>query len=313
MSKACAYGDFDRLKGFVAEDPSCVNAADESGYLPLQWAALNNRINETNYLLSQGALINAVDGTGQTALHWAAVRGSLPVIEALLRNNADYEVKDNRGYIVTHVAAQYGQTAVLYLMVRVLLACMPVSMPCADPTSHAAPAACNCAHPACRQRRPSNGASTLTRRTTTGARRCIGRPTRAFPTRSGCCWCWTLATPSQTRRGAPRCTGQPSRATARRAPCCCRCARAVLRAGGEGRGSGVASIAARRDIQASCLTFALAPTSPLVFSKQGGSLNVLTQKDVTGLTPPQLALEKGHRYLGLHLADYKRKQEGDGL
>jgi hypothetical protein len=46
---------------------------------------------------------------------------------------------------------------------------------------------------------------------------------------------------------------------------------------------------------------------------QGGSVNVLTYKDVTGLTPAQLALEKGHRYLGLHLAEYKRKQDGDGL
>ena len=40
---------------------------------------------------------------------------------------------------------------------------------------------------------------------------------------------------------------------------------------------------------------------------------MLTYKDVTGLTPAQLALEKGHRYLGLHLAEYKRKQEGGGL
>ena len=46
---------------------------------------------------------------------------------------------------------------------------------------------------------------------------------------------------------------------------------------------------------------------------QGGSVGVLTSKDVTGLTPPQLALEKGHRYLGMHLAEYKRKQEGGGI
>ena len=41
-------------------------------------------------------------------------------------------------------------------------------------------------------------------------------------------------------------------------------------------------------------------------------MGVLTFKDVTGLTPPQLALEKGHRYLGLHLAEYKRKRDGGG-
>lgn len=118
VSKACAYGAYDKLQEFVAADPGCVNAPDESGYFPLQWAALNNRMAEANYLLAQGASVNATDHTGQTALHWAAVRGSLPVIETLLRNHADCELKDNKGYTVAHVAAQYGQTAVLYHLVR---------------------------------------------------------------------------------------------------------------------------------------------------------------------------------------------------
>ncbi len=114
VSKACAYGDFARLQSFVEADPSVVNAPDESGYRPLQWAALNNRTAETNYLLSQGADVNAADPTGQTALHWACVRGSLPVIETLLRHHANPDARDNRGYTPAHVAAQYGQTAVLY-------------------------------------------------------------------------------------------------------------------------------------------------------------------------------------------------------
>lgn len=114
ISKACAYGDFDKLKAFIEADPSCVNQPDEQGYFPLQWAALNNRVVETNYLLNQAAAVNARDSTGQTALHWAAVRGSLPCIETLLRNGADPALADNRGYTPCHVAAQYGQTAVLY-------------------------------------------------------------------------------------------------------------------------------------------------------------------------------------------------------
>jgi ankyrin repeat protein len=116
ISKACAYGDFDKLKAFIEADPSCVNQPDEQGYFPLQWAALNNRVVETNYLLNQAAAVNARDGTGQTALHWAAVRGSLPCVETLLRNGADPALADNRGYTPCHVAAQYGQTAVLYHM-----------------------------------------------------------------------------------------------------------------------------------------------------------------------------------------------------
>jgi len=112
--KACAYGDFDALRRFVEAAPSCVNAADEQGYIPLQWAALNNRVAECTYLLTNGADVAAADPTGQTALHWAAVRGSLPVLETLLRNGADASAADARGYTVCHVAAQYGQTAVLF-------------------------------------------------------------------------------------------------------------------------------------------------------------------------------------------------------
>ncbi len=36
ISKACAYGDFDRLRQFVDADPTCVNTPDEQGYFPLQ-------------------------------------------------------------------------------------------------------------------------------------------------------------------------------------------------------------------------------------------------------------------------------------
>jgi palmitoyltransferase ZDHHC13/17 len=98
--QACAYGDFDKLKQYVDADSSLINKPDENGYYPLQWAALNNRVPEASFLLSQGANPNLADHTGQTALHWAAVRGSLPVLEQLLRNNADHEARDNRGYTV---------------------------------------------------------------------------------------------------------------------------------------------------------------------------------------------------------------------
>lgn len=40
---------------------------------------------------------------------------------------------------------------------------------------------------------------------------------------------------------------------------------------------------------------------------------MLTHKDVTGSTPAQLALDKGHRYLGMHLAEYRAKHEQTGL
>lgn len=112
--KACAYGDFDKLRALAAQDPALVNQPDEQGYYPLQWAALNNRVGVTNFLLENSAKPDTKDHTGQTALHWAAVRGSLQAAETLLRVGADPRLPDGKGYTICHVAAQYGQTAFLY-------------------------------------------------------------------------------------------------------------------------------------------------------------------------------------------------------
>ena len=46
------------------------------------------------------------------------------------------------------------------------------------------------------------------------------------------------------------------------------------------------------------------------FPLQAGAEEVLTQADSTGSTPSQLAIEKGHRLLGLHLAEYHFRQVG---
>lgn len=229
VSKACAYGDFDKLKEFVSTDPSCVNTPDDSGYYPLQWAALNNRIAEANYLLSQGASINTADHTGQTALHWAAVRGSLPVIETLLRNNANCDLKDNKGYTAAHVAAQYGQTAALYHLA--LRWNIDIDLPDND------------------GRTPLHWA--------------------AYKGYADTIRLLLVLDASYNVADKEGCTALHW---------------AAIKGNGE-----------------ACTVLL-----------QGGSINVLTYKDVTGLTPPQLALEKGHRYLGLHLMEYKRKHDGGG-
>lgn len=62
--KACAYGDFDKLRLFVKKDPTLVNKTDEQGFYPIQWAALNNRVAVTTFLLEHGASANSIDGTG---------------------------------------------------------------------------------------------------------------------------------------------------------------------------------------------------------------------------------------------------------
>lgn len=79
-------------------------------FLPLQWAALNNRVAVATYLIERGAAVNATDNDKQTPIHWASVRGSLPCAELLLRHGARLDQADCRGYDPVHVAAQYGHT-----------------------------------------------------------------------------------------------------------------------------------------------------------------------------------------------------------
>ena len=90
-------------------------------FLPLQWAALNNRVAVATYLIERGAAVNATDNDKQTPIHWASVRGSLPCAELLLRHGARLDQADCRGYDPVHVAAQYGHTGeFIFIPVRAI-------------------------------------------------------------------------------------------------------------------------------------------------------------------------------------------------
>lgn len=55
---ACAYGNYDELTEVAEANPHLLDAADEMGYYPLQWAALNNRVGIIAYLLDKGVNVN---------------------------------------------------------------------------------------------------------------------------------------------------------------------------------------------------------------------------------------------------------------
>eukprot|EP00894_Picocystis_sp_ML_P000254 jgi/Pico_ML_1/50771/g1920.t1 len=82
--KAAAYGDFERLRAFLEERPEDVHNKDEQGYYALQWAALNNRVDITTYLIE--------------VAHIAAQYGQTNVLYHLVRKwGADVDVADNEG------------------------------------------------------------------------------------------------------------------------------------------------------------------------------------------------------------------------
>ena len=123
LSKACAYGDMDRLKTLLLESgASALAKPDAEGYYPLQWACLNNQVGCAKFLLEDALCrkhvqIDAQDTTtGQTALHWAAVRGCVGILAQMHDYGASAVIRDNKGYTSAHVAAQYGQTEFLYFL-----------------------------------------------------------------------------------------------------------------------------------------------------------------------------------------------------
>ncbi|XP_062182753.1 probable protein S-acyltransferase 23 isoform X2 [Phragmites australis] len=97
---AAAYGDLERLRGFVEHGGAAatLREPDGNGYHALQWAALNNYAHVALYIIEHGGDVNATDHAHQTALHWAAVRGATAVADVLLDNGARLEAADVNGY-----------------------------------------------------------------------------------------------------------------------------------------------------------------------------------------------------------------------
>ncbi|CAK1544798.1 unnamed protein product [Leptosia nina] len=117
--KATQYGAFGRVKELV-EAGWDVNQPDHETVTLLHWAAINNRREIIEYLLSKGALVDAIGGELQsTPLQWAARQGHLEATVALMRAGADPSRRDAEGCASAHLAAQFGHTAVLaYLVAR---------------------------------------------------------------------------------------------------------------------------------------------------------------------------------------------------
>ncbi|XP_049888133.1 palmitoyltransferase Hip14 [Pectinophora gossypiella] len=117
--KATQYGAFARVKELV-EAGWDVNQPDHETVTLLHWAAINNRREIIEFLLSRGARVDAVGGElRSTPLQWAARQGHLEAVVLLVRAGADPALRDAEGCASLHLAAQFGHTAVVaYLVAR---------------------------------------------------------------------------------------------------------------------------------------------------------------------------------------------------
>jgi ankyrin repeat protein len=80
-----------------------VLAVDNNGQTPLHYAAQNNYVSASNYLLDKGAVLIA-NSNGQTPLHCAAQNNHVEVSNCLLDKGADILAVDNRGQTPLHYA-----------------------------------------------------------------------------------------------------------------------------------------------------------------------------------------------------------------
>ena len=96
-----------------------VDGVDGIGRTALRCAAMDNRTDITELLLSRGADVNKRCGRNHdTALHWAAFHNNTDVIEALLKHGASTNIKDSYGRTPIDLARTYNSKAAVRLLER---------------------------------------------------------------------------------------------------------------------------------------------------------------------------------------------------
>jgi len=68
---AISSGEFEKLKELIEKHPERINETNNNGLTPLAHALINNRIDETEYLLIKNADKKSCMQNGKTALEWA--------------------------------------------------------------------------------------------------------------------------------------------------------------------------------------------------------------------------------------------------
>ena len=97
-----------RINSLVVAAARDLEARNDLGLTPLQYAAWCNREAVVQALLNGGSDIEARDERGCTALMYAASRGNSEMVSCLLARHADVNARDNNGKSALYYATQYG-------------------------------------------------------------------------------------------------------------------------------------------------------------------------------------------------------------
>ena len=118
--KATQYGVLERLKELVDSAQCDPNKPDSENVYLLHWAAINNRLDIAQYLLSVGCYVDPVGGELEsTPLNWAARSGHIQMVMYLIQNGANQYLFDLEGYSTIHLATMFGHSIVVgYLLAK---------------------------------------------------------------------------------------------------------------------------------------------------------------------------------------------------
>ena len=219
------------------------------------------------------------------------MRGSLPVLETLLRGGADAALADARGYTVCHVAAQYGQTAALFHLA--MKWGVDVDAPDGDgrtPLHWVSPGWVGCVLLAATGALPPLPVQfwQVLQRAATARLKKAQRNNNTSTTHHHQQHHATLRFLIMTK------AAYKGFADTIRLLLVLDCRHALA----DKEGCTPLHWAAIKGNGEACTVLV-----------QGGALAALGARDVTGSTPAQLAVEKGHRYLGVHLQEIKSRSE----
>lgn len=114
---AAALGDVDTLLRELKRNLKLINKPDKRKMTPLHYAAINNRAEAVEALLSEGADPQPGDEYGFTPLYYAAEAGNMEVAEKLIDSGADANAQSDYGLAPLHGAAGNNQAEMILFLV----------------------------------------------------------------------------------------------------------------------------------------------------------------------------------------------------
>lgn len=141
IHEAAEFGDLERVKAYLSQDPKQIELLDAKGRTVLTRATHSGKQELVEFLLAKGAtedieaavivghvdkvaaflkqdkkLVNARDSDGRAPLHWAALYGQTKVMELLLAEKADVNLLDADGFTPLHWATTFNRRAAVGLL-----------------------------------------------------------------------------------------------------------------------------------------------------------------------------------------------------